>query len=133
MQREAPPRRPQCAICDGTNETTRLCDACRADPANEGWCEGEPAESSADVEAVAGDLRLGDLASRRLRPDSDRKRAILGLVHSGKIRVAVRNRGRNRRRQPWVWRTQPLSLAEIAFLVGCSPDLVAKVLRKALA
>ena len=43
-----------CAICDNTNETTRLCPKCRADPANEGWSEEwEDIEFTGDVEAAS--------------------------------------------------------------------------------
>lgn len=127
------PRRPLCAICDETNQTTRLCDACRADPANDGWSECEPAELIEDVDSVVGDLRLGDLASRRIRTDGERKRAILQLIHGYTVRVAYRTSGRLRARSPWVWRRRALNLSEVAFLVGCTPQAVVKTIRKVLA
>lgn len=126
-------RHPLCAICDSTNQTTRLCAACRADPVNGGWSEGEPWELLEDVDAVTSDLSLGDLSGRRIRPDSSRKRAILRLVHGGTIRIAYTNRGPNRRNEPLVWRRRPLNLSEIAFLVGCSRQAVVKLLRKMIA
>jgi hypothetical protein len=124
--------RGECAICDETNRTMRLCAACRADPANEGWSEGEPAEHAGEVETLSTSLKLADLGGRRLRPEGDRKRVILQLVYRGAIREPYRNRGRARASVTWVWRTRALNLSEIAFLVGCTPQAVRKVVKKVL-
>jgi hypothetical protein len=132
LRTEAFPKRPLCAICDQTNETMRLCEGCRADPMNAGWSEGDPAQLVNDVETVAQSTRLSDLSGRRIRPDGDRKRAILGLVYHGRIREAYRNRGPGRNKQPWLWRWRALNLSEIAFLVDCSPQAVRKVLIRVL-
>ena len=123
---------PPCVVCDNEYSTRHLCEECQSDPANEGWSEAEPVERSGDIDATATTMRLSDLAGRRLRSDSDRTRAILQLVYSGSIRELYRNRGRARGRTAWVWRTRALNLSEIAFLVGCTPQAVRKVLQKAL-
>lgn len=48
-------RRRLCAICDSTNETTRICDKCKRDPANVDWREQPWWEVSVDDVVAVSD------------------------------------------------------------------------------
>lgn len=55
-----------CAVCDGTNATTRLCAKCKADPANQDWHESDTRIVD-DVEQLAAGERHADLLDKRAR------------------------------------------------------------------
>lgn len=126
-----------CAICDNTNRTTRLCDTCRRDPSNDGWSEGEDisfdrlasADSDVDVSSVPEENNIFALSGRRARRVTVARQMALVLIDQYKIRVPYRNRGPGRRRQPWVWRSRPLNLSEVAWLVGITPQAVVQAVR----
>lgn len=121
-----------CAVCDNDVNALRLCDACRADPANAGWSEGEPRELPQLAVDAAPGRRLADLGARPLRPVHERTRQILQLVMVATIRTLVRPRGRRRYRDEWTWDSRPLSFEEVGWLVGCSRQAVRRVVRRAL-
>jgi hypothetical protein len=111
-----------CAICyvdpktgrRGTDRTTRLCDACRRDPANAGWSETwEGVDTTADVVAAArprgGEPQrsLATVEGRPLKPATERERKILLLLAFG-----------------------DLTMRQVAERVGCSVAFVHKVVKR---
>jgi hypothetical protein len=129
-------RKAPCAICDDTNTTTRLCESCRADPANGDWSERwDDIALSGDIEKTAyvdkksgggcADLyrqTLADLEPAERKPTPLEVRV---LVHGAveefrRYDQRGRFRGIGRRRVD-------LSQREIAIRVGCSRQLVDKV------
>lgn len=121
-----------CAICDGTNLHTRLCAACRADPANADWIETDTATPSDAIDAMAPACNLAELQIKPLPPVSDTTRRVLLLVITGRVTERVRNRGANRAAEPWAWRERAMHFTEIAQHLGCSKQLVSKIVRKNL-
>lgn len=121
-----------CAICDGTNSHTRLCAVCRADPANADWIETDTASPSDTIDAIAPACNLADLQIKPLPAVSEMTRRVLLLVIRGRINERVRNRGANRTAEPWVWRERAMHLTEIALHLGCSKQLVSRIVRKNL-
>ena len=123
-----------CAICDSTNLTTRLCRACRKDPANAGWSEHDLATPSSDVAELA-ERALRDLSAFEgpLQPVPPGDRAILGLLYLYALRAPERPRGRQRGKTEWCWRARTLTLEEIGFLIGKSRQAVGKRLQHLLA
>lgn len=125
----------RCAICDNTNETLRLCDRCRQEPANAGWSEGDELPQHRRVSAEQVDLTnlppssAFDFMGRKARAVSVSRQAALTLLYHFTIRVPYRNRGRRRARMPWVWRSRPLNLSEVAWLVGITPQAVVQGVR----
>lgn len=119
-----------CAICDHTNETTRLCVDCREDPCNEGWSEDD-AEHQLDPDRYASSApRLADVIDRRARPPTELHRRIVSLLVLYQVQVAVRVRVRlPSGARVWRWRAgrRALTFREVAHLVGCSVGYVHKV------
>jgi len=141
MPSSARPSRPTCAICDSSNQTVRLCDSCRADPANAGWNErGMYGESTATADACTTDDRpaedsdargrIAALHQRKLRPLGERTRQILQLVGFYQILDYRRPEGRRRATCEWIRERRPLHLAEVAFLVGVSTRSFLDTLRR---
>lgn len=124
-----------CAICDNTNETLRLCERCRQDPANDGWSQGDELPERRRVSAEQIDITnlppssAFDFMGRKVRAVSVARQKALTLLYHFTIRVPYRNRGRGRLQQPWVWRSRPLNLSEVAWLVGISPQAVVQGVR----
>jgi excisionase family DNA binding protein len=81
----------------GTNHTTRICDACKRDPANVDWIEApeEPARWSIDVavrqamrEVVREEVRLAlreEIARMNIRPISSAEDAFLSISRAAEI------------------------------------------------
>lgn len=117
-----------CAICDHTNDTTRLCVDCREDPVNEGWTEDGDDEHVDVALFPAGALRLADLQQQRPRAVSLLRRRVMELVADYTIRVAYRPRGRKRGQVAWEWRSRPLLVAEVAWLLDREPQNILRIL-----
>lgn len=117
-----------CAICDGTNATTELCAACKADPANVDWVvTRDDEEEYSDVVRPHG--RLAENIDKKLRPPRpELEGKVLELFMVGGIEhYTARDRlgrahGKRRRR--------PLTQREIAARAGCSLATVSRVLRR---
>lgn len=124
--------RTLCAICDGTNAHTRLCAACRADPVNADWIETDAATPSAAVDNITPACNLAELQIKPLPPVSETTRRVLIMVTTARVHERVRNRGANRAAEPWAWRSRAMRLTEIAEHLGCSKQLVSKIVRKNL-
>lgn len=127
-------RRVLCAVCDNTNETVQLCDACRADPANVDWCEPSDSEQTAEdvdtVMLVAGGQRLESIFGGARKFDTSIAERV---VRASRKSVTKRRRRRNANGKPLrghIFVEQPLSLREIAQEVGCSVAYVHKVLER---
>jgi len=121
-----------CAICNRTNQTLRLCQNCKRDSANQGWSQGSRREILVDTQILPLVASCPAPTGRRLRPASRRTQQIFDLVREYSICVPLRNFGARRVHEPWVWRSRPLNLSEIAFLVGCSRQAVLKAVRNTL-
>lgn len=124
-------RAEPCSVCDDDLSTTRLCRACRADPANVDWCEGR-AELHIDADRMpAAGHRLSDLVDRPLREPSELHVRCLELMTRTIVDArAVRVRGPAGRRV-WVLREErrPLRFREVAWLLDCSESYVRKTYR----
>lgn len=124
-----------CAICDNTNDTLRLCERCREDPANADWSEGDELPERRRVSAEQIDITnlppssAFEFMGRKARVVSVARQKALTLLYHFMIRVPYRNRGRDRLRKPWIWRSRPLNLSEVAWLVGISPQAVVQGVR----
>lgn len=85
-----------------------------------------------DRRAVALDARarLAELQDRKARPLAERTRQILQLVGFYQVRDWRRPEGRLRARCEWIEERRPLTLPEVAFLVGVSTRSVVDTLRR---
>lgn len=117
----------QCAICDGTNVHMRLCDTCRADPANGDWSEVDEAYLAADVDEVNPAARLADLQDDPVQLATPLQRTIIRLLCNHTIRRPWDRRRRYERRPRWGWRSDALTYDEIAHLAGCDESYVRRV------
>jgi hypothetical protein len=123
---------PLCAICDSTNNTMRLCAKCRRSKYNKGWREGEENSYEEIEELAAHHPRHADMIGRRVREPSEiEKRALvlsterMVIVH--RHRWVRRNGARVREDYQ---RSEPLTVREIAFLVGCHPTQVQRAITR---
>ena len=123
---------PLCAICHLTNRTTRLCQDCRADPANADWQERDPAETTDAADGFASHLRFADCQGAGIGPVDPRTAEVLRLVYSGSVQVARRNRGSDRARGSIVHVVRAPTFADIARAVGITRQAVRKIVRKSL-
>lgn len=129
--------KPICAICDATNATMQLCDACRADPANADWQEGDSDLVSpwgwGDLAAVENRqyATLGDARADRARTPTELERRVLELVAAGqKVIEQVYQRTKPARRTVTRPVVVALSFREIARRVGCSHTQVRRIIRR---
>lgn len=125
-----------CAICDSTNETLRLCDRCRQDPANADWSEGDELPENRRVSAERVDVSnlppssAFDFMGRKARTVTVARQKALTLLYHFTIRVPYRNRTRGRTLGvEWRWVSRPLNLSEVAWLVGITPQAVVQGIR----
>lgn len=122
--------RPQCAICDNTNATTRLCKACQKDPANADWSDGAREDPDDNME------RLG-YAADLLSLNQDRKPIKVTEVVQQVARLAFQGREvrtpyvdkLGRRRGDRV-RFESMSIRQIAEVVGLSKSAVEKIIKR---
>jgi len=117
---------PLCAVCDSTNETTRLCATCRRDPANGAW------QATPHAQEGAGGARYAVTwdPARHGRPQAVQTLAerIAWLAAYGRrVETRVYLDARGRRRGPRE-RRRYLGQRSIARLAGCSRAYVRKVL-----
>jgi hypothetical protein len=121
-----------CAVCDKTNATMRLCDLCRRKPENAGWSQGADEQLTENIESFAPSGRLAELQDHALPHVGERTRVVLQLVYGANISIPYRPRGRERYRLEWRWESRPLSLSEIAHLVGCSREAVRRIIHRTI-
>lgn len=127
--------RPLCAICDNTNDTIRLCERCRQDPVNDGWSEGDELPERRCVSADRVDITnvavssAFEFAGQKARTVSVARQKALTLLYHFTIRIPYRSRSRGRLRGTWEWRSRPLNLSEVAWLVGVTPQAVVQGIR----
>jgi hypothetical protein len=126
-----------CAICDRTLATQRLCADCRSDPINAEWDEGDEREHVGYIDEI-GHARgtLADLArtapGRRSAPGGLRHR-ILELIATRTIQRPYFLRPHKYARAVLLeWRSEPLSLHEVAYLLNTSVSHVCRTVRAAI-
>lgn len=121
-----------CSVCDADLSTTRLCDACRADPANVDWLEDSDELHANPDRFSSTSPRLADLIDRPLRQPTVLYVRVLELMTLYVVKDAVRVRARlpgGGRGYVWRDRRRGLCFREIAFLLGCSKSYVARIYR----
>lgn len=121
-----------CAVCSidlqsgrtGTHATSRLCRACKKDPANDGWLEKDVLlEHDANLEQTYGAHAVIQLGERPLRPVTERQKQILFLLTFG-IEERVPRIDKYGRRDGYRRVRRAVSERECARIVGCSRKLV---------
>jgi hypothetical protein len=123
-------RHGPCAVCDNDDNTTRLCSACKADPANADWCEGdERLIEDVDAEASVRPRLAAQSPPRRIPTLLHRRVLELAALHT--LPTWVRRRVRRDGNRVWEWRQESRALGyrEIAFLLGCSKSYCQKTYR----
>lgn len=118
-----------CAICDNTNETTRLCNTCRKNPENSGWSSTwEICVENIDT-FIGNGMTLSELIVERGQVQNDITESILRLVAEGKkVRATYFDKdGRKRGERTYV---REYSVKEISVKVGCSVSMVYFVVRR---
>lgn len=114
----------------GCLESTWLCGACRADPANAGWCEGEREEADENVETrVVEQQRLRDAWDRPPIEVTDDVRLIAELVVGGVQEAVPRLDARGRRRGTYL-RARAVGPRAIARLIGRDHWFVLRIMRR---
>ncbi len=121
-----------CAICDCTNATTRLCRACRGDPANAGWIaewEDTSTVPSLDTAAFSERHLAGIIGSTLPLEVTPKQLLVFKLLLTPKVctkaRIDRRGRRRGTRRQSTAYTTR-----EIAAMVGVCQQYVVKLRRR---
>lgn len=125
--------RTLCAVCDGTNATTRLCPVCRADPANTDWREGD--EVPCDfLDTLPSSLRAvtWDTAPRQA---TDLQQRVLVLLARDDVPMPRRVQIRIGGERHYVTRTvrRQLTMREVARAAGCDESYVRRLLDAATA
>lgn len=125
----------RCAVCEGSNDTTSLCAACRVDPANADWLETwEDLGALTDASALlrSDRLTLADLQDRPIREAGETEREVLRLAATPQP-LRYRYIDSEGRARGYRQRLHHPTEREIARAVGVSHQRVHRVLRKYLA
>lgn len=121
--------RAPCAVCDGTNTTTRLCPACRADPANVDWRDGDELPTDA-LDALPASV-LAEMWDTRPSRATDLQQRVLRLLVRDDVPMPRRVQVRSQGARQYVTRMVPrrLTLREVARAAGCDHAYVVRLLR----
>lgn len=82
-----------CVICDNAYGTRYVCQACQADPANDGWREARNETEDEDLDSVIVANRLADIIGVPIRNEKPIVIQTLVLLHAGSLslrEIAVR-------------------------------------------
>lgn len=124
--------RDRCAVCNPNYHGSRLCEPCRKDPANDGWCTAEDELPVEDL-AVAGALPPSLVEALRdtpIRGTTELQTLILTLLFTGEREKVQRKRPDTGGTIATYYRRKPLSYRAIAKRAGCSDRLVRRVAKR---
>lgn len=117
-----------CAICDATNDTTRICEACESSPENADWRHSWEM-SIADIDARPIGITLQELLATMPREWSSLTLRILLVRLCFRVEERVRKIDRYGRSRGYRIRKRAATHSEIAHACGCSRGWVSAVIR----